>query len=183
MKFIDARIECMNKNLAEQSSSIWHISADDIRTNDNVASRKDKYKHETLLYGNQQGNSQKKRRSYDTKDNPTKKVKNEDNGDDSGGDGNGTPIPKTKREKLTDIVVKKENPTSTDLVVRTYLYYDSCQRDGSRRGQNKMERKKFELPLPFLCRLLTQGSIYPQQQTTIEKKQKAYNFAVDKVMV
>lgn len=51
MKFIDARIECMNKNLAEQSSSIWHISADDIRTNDNVASRKDKYKHETLLYG------------------------------------------------------------------------------------------------------------------------------------
>ena len=98
---------------------IWHISVDDIRSNDYVASRKDKYKHETLLYGNQQGNSQKKRRSYDTKDNPTKKVKNEDNGDDSGGDSNGTSIPKTKRERVINIVVKKEETTSTDLVVRT----------------------------------------------------------------
>lgn len=51
-KFMDARTEFMNKNIAEESTGIWHISPDGIQNEKNVTSFKDKHKFGTTLYDN-----------------------------------------------------------------------------------------------------------------------------------
>jgi len=50
MKFIDARTECMNTNLGEQNSSIWHISSSSIQTDKIGTGCEDKPGARTLLY-------------------------------------------------------------------------------------------------------------------------------------